>query len=79
MQRRRGCQRRGALRFPSTCARGCSAAKALNSKVRCLLRSHKENEAAALEQENVGTIFVRQHALASAMLRGIAEALDSSR
>ncbi len=44
-------------------------ARALNPKIDTIVRTHSEDEAAALRQENAGKVFVGEHELALSMIR----------
>jgi CPA2 family monovalent cation:H+ antiporter-2 len=44
-------------------------ARTLNPKIETLLRTHSDEEAALLRQENLGTVFMGEHELARAMTR----------
>jgi CPA2 family monovalent cation:H+ antiporter-2 len=46
-------------------------ARALNPKIETLLRTHSDEEAALLKQENLGTVFMGEHELARAMTRQV--------
>jgi CPA2 family monovalent cation:H+ antiporter-2 len=53
-------------------------AKALNPGIRCVVRSHNEEEARLLREDTGGTVFIGEHELAASMsryvLQGLAEA-----
>jgi CPA2 family monovalent cation:H+ antiporter-2 len=53
-------------------------AKALNPDIRCVVRSHNEEEARLLREDTGGTVFIGEHELAASMsryvLQGLAEA-----
>jgi len=46
-------------------------AKTLNPKIETLLRTHSDEEAALLRQENLGMVFMGEHELARAMTRQV--------
>ena len=46
-------------------------ARTLNPKIETLLRTHSDEEAALLQQENLGTVFMGEHELALAMTREV--------
>jgi monovalent cation:H+ antiporter-2, CPA2 family len=46
-------------------------ARTLNPRVETLLRTHSDEEAALLRQENLGTVFMGEHELALAMTREV--------
>jgi monovalent cation:H+ antiporter-2, CPA2 family len=46
-------------------------ARTLNPKIETLLRTHSDEEAALLRQENLGQVFMGEHELALAMTRGV--------
>jgi monovalent cation:H+ antiporter-2, CPA2 family len=46
-------------------------ARALNPKIEILLRTHSDEEAALLRQENLGQVFMGEHELALAMTREV--------
>ncbi|MDD5302673.1 MAG: YbaL family putative K(+) efflux transporter [Elusimicrobia bacterium] len=50
-----------------------ATAKMLNPQVQVLLRTHSEEEAELLRQENAGTVFMGEHELAVSMIRKVAE------
>jgi CPA2 family monovalent cation:H+ antiporter-2 len=51
-------------------------AKALNPSITSLIRTHDENDAQLLEEENIGKAFFGEHELATAMVRHIFETLE---
>ncbi|GAB3553720.1 cation:proton antiporter [Noviherbaspirillum agri] len=51
-------------------------AKALNPSIECVLRSHSEQEAALLENEKIGTVFVGERELATGMTSHIITRLE---
>lgn len=53
-------------------------AKALNPSVECVLRSHSEQEAALMENEHVGKVFVGERELASGMTNHIITRLEDT-
>jgi CPA2 family monovalent cation:H+ antiporter-2 len=46
-------------------------ARTLNPRIETLLRTHSDEEAALLRQENLGTVFMGEHELALAMTREV--------
>jgi CPA2 family monovalent cation:H+ antiporter-2 len=46
-------------------------ARTLNPRIQTLLRTHSDEEAALLRQENLGTVFMGEHELAQAMTREV--------
>jgi CPA2 family monovalent cation:H+ antiporter-2 len=46
-------------------------ARTLNPRIEILLRTHSDEEAALLRQENLGEVFMGEHELALAMTRGV--------
>jgi CPA2 family monovalent cation:H+ antiporter-2 len=46
-------------------------AKTLNPRIEVLLRTHSDEEAALLRQENLGTVFMGEHELARAITRHV--------
>jgi CPA2 family monovalent cation:H+ antiporter-2 len=46
-------------------------ARALNPRVQTLLRTHSDEEAVLLRQENLGLVFMGEHELALAMTREV--------
>ena len=48
-----------------------SAARALNPAIEVVVRSHNEEEAALLESERVGTVFIGEHELGQGMTRHV--------
>jgi CPA2 family monovalent cation:H+ antiporter-2 len=53
-------------------------ARTLNPKIETLLRTHSDEEAALLQQENLGTVFMGEHELALAMTREVLSRSGSS-
>lgn len=51
----------------------------LNPKIDILLRTHSEDEAALLREENAGTVFMGEHELALAMTRHVIGEIDRRR
>jgi CPA2 family monovalent cation:H+ antiporter-2 len=52
-------------------------AKALNPEIRCVVRTHNEEEARLLREETGGTVFIGEHELARSMTRYVLEGLES--
>jgi CPA2 family monovalent cation:H+ antiporter-2 len=50
-------------------------AKALNPAIRCVVRTHNEEEARLLRAETGGTVLVGEHELASSMTRHVMDGL----
>ena len=46
-------------------------ARTLNPEIEIVVRTHNEEEAALLREENVGKVFFGEHELASAMIRHV--------
>jgi CPA2 family monovalent cation:H+ antiporter-2 len=46
-------------------------ARTLNPRIETLLRTHSDEEAALLQRENLGTVFMGEHELALAMTREV--------
>jgi len=61
------------IAIPDTFAvrRMVEVARALNPGIETLVRTHSEEEARLLEQDNVGTVFMGQHELALGMTRHV--------
>jgi CPA2 family monovalent cation:H+ antiporter-2 len=53
-------------------------AKALNPGIRCVVRTHNEEEARLLREETGGTVLVGEHELASSMTRHVMEGLAAA-
>jgi monovalent cation:H+ antiporter-2, CPA2 family len=56
-----------------------ATARALNPKIDILLRTHNDEESALLEQEQVGTVFMGEHELATSMTQHILSRWTSAR
>ncbi len=54
-------------------------ARALNPSIESLVRTHSEHEAALLQKENAGKVFVGEHELAMGMIRHIFENLEKEK
>jgi len=54
-------------------------AKALNPSIVSLIRTHNENDAQSLREENIGTVFLGEHELAAAMARHIFDTLEKEK
>jgi CPA2 family monovalent cation:H+ antiporter-2 len=52
-----------------------ATAKALNPAIRCIVRTHNEEEARLLREETGGTVLVGEHELAGSMTRHVLEGL----
>jgi CPA2 family monovalent cation:H+ antiporter-2 len=52
-------------------------AKALNPEIRCVVRTHNEEEARLLREETGGTVFIGEHELARSMTRYVLEGLEA--
>jgi CPA2 family monovalent cation:H+ antiporter-2 len=52
-------------------------AKALNPDIRCVVRTHNEEEARLLREETGGTVFIGEHELARSMTRYVLEGLEA--
>ncbi|MFK3740148.1 YbaL family putative K(+) efflux transporter [Massilia sp. TN1-12] len=52
-------------------------AKALNPAIRCVVRTHNEEEARLLREDTGGTVFIGEHELAKSMTRHVLETLDN--
>jgi len=50
-------------------------ARALNQNVRILIRSHNSEEAALLERDGAGSVFVGERELADAIVRAVQQAV----
>jgi CPA2 family monovalent cation:H+ antiporter-2 len=50
-------------------------ARALNPDIRCLLRTHNEQEAALLHEDTGGKVFIDEHELARSMTHYVLESL----
>jgi CPA2 family monovalent cation:H+ antiporter-2 len=50
-------------------------AKALNLGIRCVVRTHNEEEARLLREETGGTVLVGEHELARSMTRHVLDGL----
>lgn len=50
-------------------------ARALNPSIRCVVRSHNDNEAALLREDTGGTVFVGEQELAGSMARDVVDKL----
>ena len=50
-----------------------ATAKMLNPQVQVLLRTHGDEEAELLRQENAGIVFMGEHELATSMTRKVVE------
>jgi CPA2 family monovalent cation:H+ antiporter-2 len=48
-------------------------ARTLNPRIAVLLRTHSDEEAALLRQEEAGEVYMGEHELALAMIRGVLE------
>jgi CPA2 family monovalent cation:H+ antiporter-2 len=48
-------------------------ARTVNPKIETIVRTHSEEEAALLEKENAGKVFLGEHELALAMTRYVLE------
>jgi CPA2 family monovalent cation:H+ antiporter-2 len=46
-------------------------ARTLNPGIETLLRTHNDEEAALMQRENLGTVFMGEHELARAMTRQV--------
>ena len=53
-------------------------AKALNPEIRCVVRTHNEEEARLLREETGGTVFIGEHELARSMTRHVLETLEGA-
>jgi CPA2 family monovalent cation:H+ antiporter-2 len=53
-------------------------ARALNPRIETVLRTHSDEEAALLRQENVGTVFMGEHELALAMTRCVLDRIGAA-
>jgi monovalent cation:H+ antiporter-2, CPA2 family len=53
-------------------------AKALNPDIRCIVRTHNEEEARLLREETGGTVLVGEHELARSMTRHVLEGLAAA-
>jgi CPA2 family monovalent cation:H+ antiporter-2 len=53
-------------------------ARKLNPKIEIVLRTHSDEEAELLREENVGTVFMGEHELALAMTRHVLERMDAA-
>jgi CPA2 family monovalent cation:H+ antiporter-2 len=53
-------------------------ARALNPRIEALLRTHSDEEAALLRQDNVGTVFMGEHELALAMTRCVLDRMGAA-
>jgi CPA2 family monovalent cation:H+ antiporter-2 len=51
-------------------------AKALNPGIRCVVRTHNEEEARLLREDTGGTVFIGEHELAKSMTRHVIETLE---
>jgi CPA2 family monovalent cation:H+ antiporter-2 len=54
-------------------------ARTLNPKIETLLRTHSDDEATLLREENVGQVFMGEHELALAMTRGVLDRMGGAR
>jgi CPA2 family monovalent cation:H+ antiporter-2 len=53
-------------------------ARTLNPRIETLLRTHSDEEAALLRQENLGTVFMGEHELALAMAREVLSRMSAA-
>jgi CPA2 family monovalent cation:H+ antiporter-2 len=53
--------------------------RTLNPKIQVLIRTHSDEEAALLEQENMGQVFMGEHELALAMTREVLDRFEAAR
>ena len=53
-------------------------AKALNPTIRCVVRTHNEEEARLLHEDTGGTVFIGEHELAKSMTRHVLETLENA-
>ena len=53
-------------------------AKALNPAIRCVVRTHNEEEARLLREDTGGTVFIGEHELARSMTRHVMETLENA-
>jgi CPA2 family monovalent cation:H+ antiporter-2 len=53
-------------------------AKALNPAIRCVVRTHNEEEARLLREDTGGTVFIGEHELAKSMTRHVIETLENA-
>jgi CPA2 family monovalent cation:H+ antiporter-2 len=53
-------------------------AKALNPAIRCVVRTHNEEEARLLREDTGGTVFIGEHELAKSMTRHVLETLENA-
>ena len=53
-------------------------AKALNPTIRCVVRTHNEEEARLLREDTGGTVFIGEHELAKSMTRHVLETLENA-
>jgi CPA2 family monovalent cation:H+ antiporter-2 len=54
-------------------------ARALNPRVRILIRSHNSEEAALLEHDGAGSVFVGERELADAIVRAVLQTVQGGR
>jgi len=53
-------------------------AKALNPEIRCVVRTHNEEEARLLREDTGGTVFIGEHELAKSMTRHVLTTLENA-
>jgi CPA2 family monovalent cation:H+ antiporter-2 len=53
-------------------------AKTLNPTIRCVVRTHNEEEARLLREDTGGTVFIGEHELAKSMTRHVLETLENA-